>query len=378
MLKWWLCLLPFICSPVFAKVWTSNRAWDVAAEDEYSQWISSQGPDLFKKLGVATDCADAVIGARWIFSKLKSLPAANTLSSGKVFSSDSSEFDFLAEGNESQLGPRFFAALRKVIGDTDTKTLFVDSYPVSLGRASLAPGAFFLKPGHDMGHAELIGRLDLTGGGFPITFFASTVPARTRDLLVYPFLKLHAPDLEIGDGFRRMRWAVSSARGIALQAGQQMPWYSLEQYHIDSGQGAFDEKVFERLGISFDRGNKLQSLVWSLIERFQSRYEVVKEGVKNCSLATSKCAPSSELFDSYSTYARDASILFLIDGLTELINSSGERSAEIQRNLGELEKTEVIDIQGHRLQFGEILLVWKRALYSSDPRLGELERWGMH
>lgn len=360
-----------------AKIWTSTRDWDLQAEADYAQWVSSQGPDLFKKLGVATDCADAVIGARWIFSKLKGLPAANSLSDGRIFSSESSQFDSIPEGHAGDLGPRFFAALRKVIENSDTKTLLADSYPVSLARAPLSPGAFFLKPGRSMGHAELIGRLDLSGNGFPITFFASTVPARTRDLLVYPFLKLHAPDSDIGDGFRRLRWPVLLKQGVTLKASSQMPWFSREQYQLDTGAMAFDEFVFSRLGVNFDRGSKLQSIAWSLMERFQARDQIVKDGVRACANVAHKCQPNSEVFEAYSTYARDTSILFLMDGLTGLLNSAGDRAFEFQQSLAELEKTEVLEIDGRRLRFGELLMSWRKALYSSDPRVSEQERWGI-
>lgn len=369
-------LLIFWSLPTFAKVWNSTRQWDEAAEIEYSNWISQQGPELFRQLNIATDCADAVIGARWIFARTHQLPAANTIDTGSIFSSDSGQFDSMSSNTDLKKDERFRAALRYVFNNSSTKTLFIDGYPVSMTKKSLMPGAFYLRPGDEMGHAELVARVDTSGIGFPITFYASTVPGIVRDLLVYPFLQVRSPDADLQDGFRRFRWPVQLGSGIALKPSAEMPWYSKEQFQISTSL-AFDEYVFQKMGLTFDNGLKLQALSVVLMDRFASRFQSVQEAVQKCTSKQKQCVPKSELYEDYSTPARDTSIVFLIAGMTELINSSGFRASEFQANLFDLEQTNVLEIQGRKLTLADLILIWNKAQYSSDPTVSELERWGL-
>ncbi len=69
-----LVLLIMTCSLVHASVWTATRNWNEKDIEEFSKWIESDqyNPNIFKENGpyggIKTDCADAIVAAKVLFS----------------------------------------------------------------------------------------------------------------------------------------------------------------------------------------------------------------------------------------------------------------------------------------------------------------------
>ena len=68
-------------------IWEAKNRWNNDWELKFGQWLKQEVTlDFYKKYNIPTDCADAVIGLRWIFSRINYLPVANTLSdTGNLF-----------------------------------------------------------------------------------------------------------------------------------------------------------------------------------------------------------------------------------------------------------------------------------------------------
>lgn len=366
-----------------AAVWVAQNSWDESWEKKYSEWITtSVNPQFFQTYQISTDCADAVISLRWIFSRINSLPAAATVG-GSILSNLSSKWDQKSTASDWNQDSRFLAAIKDINSSTDTKSLYKDLYPIQLTAQYLTPGTIYINATQSTGHAEWISKNYFDGINNPITFFSSTVPKQVRETLVYPFMKTKWPE-KGAHSFMRFRWAIQSKGSVQLKSQAEMPGYSLEQFELASQYSAnydFDDFVTARLiGQPLDGLRKLQNLVSYLAQRIENRVPVVQAGFKACQKG---CSPESSLFYSHSTYSRDAAIQFLIIGITELIysdkyvhNVDDQLAGQMVLRWSQLQNDIVIDLGFKQTQLGYIVNNWNMQTISSDPNQPIEKRWG--
>lgn len=366
-----------------AALWKAENDWSETFEKKYSEFIEKTvTPDYLKQKNITTDCADAAITLRWIFARENLLPMASLSAGGGLITNNSSQWDSVASSNE-----RFLRAVRDINNATDSKTLFRDLYPVKLNTQNLVAGTLFVNATQSSGHAEWIARTNFDANNSVITFYASTVPQQVREFLVYPFMKVKWPEKN-KNGFMRFRWAVKSAAGITQISSEKMQGYSLEQYELGQiGQSAadmdFDDFVVSRMiGNPQDGLQKLQILASVLSERIENRNPVVDEGFKIC--GGGKCKPESLQFYNHSTYSRDGAILFLIQGIFDLLYSSryklnvdDQMAGQMVLRWSQLQTDIQFNITGRSLMLGEIVALWNEAKISSDPNDSVARRWGL-
>ncbi len=374
----------FISSTSKAALWVAKNQWDQNWENKFSEWISSEvKPKFFIENNITTDCADAVISLRWIFARNNSLPMASSSGSGYI-TNLSSKWDQFDISTSWKSDTRFLKALRSINDATDTKTLFRDVYPIELNSKNLKSGTLFVDSTSTSGHAQWISQMSFDGMSNPITFYASTVPQRVREMLVYPFMKNKWPEKN-KNGFARFRWAVQSSGVVSLKSAESMPGYSLEQFTLAETLSAtydFDDYVTAKLiGQPLDGLRKLQNLVSHLVQRIENRVPVVQEGYKVCS--PNKCAVDSSAFYNQSTYSRDGAIQFLIIGITELIYSDKYTQSVDDQVAGQMvlrwsqfQNNIKIDLGFMQTELGYIVSNWNTNTFSSDPNDSIEKRWG--
>lgn len=369
---------------VQAALWTPENQWSEEWEKKYSQWITSEvNPQFFIENQISTDCADAVISLRWIFSRMNALPAANTTVAGLV-SQASTRWDNIQAGDHWKTDLRFKTALRDIVNATDTRTLFKDTYPIELNRKNLVPGTLFMNATSASGHAEWIAKMSFDGMNNPITFYASTVPQQVRELLVYPFMKTQWPTRN-ENGFVRLKWVRMSGNSPVIISEKEMPGYSLEQYQLSSlyaGKMDFDDFVTERLiGQPLDGLRKLQTLTSHLVQRYENRVPVIQKGYQFC--RQKSCAKEGINFYNHSTYSRDTAIQFLIIGITELIysdrysrNVDDELAGQMVLKWSQNQSNIFVDLGFTKVSLGTLVAHWNEKKYSSDPNESIEKRWG--
>ena len=379
-------LMMLLSTAANAAVWVSSNSWSNEWESKYSAWISNDVKnDFFKKNNIKTDCADAVISLRWIFSRINSLPMASNMSSGKLITNLTPAWDQFAVHSEWNKDQRFLKALNDINDMTSTATLMKDVYPVKINSENLKPGTLYVNSSADAGHAEWITKMNYDNMNIPITFSSSTVPAVVRETLAYPFMKPKWPLLGT-NGFFRFRQAELSGNIVILKSKESMEGYSLEQYQLSdqySSATDFDDFVTERLiGHPLNGLRKLQTLSHFLVQRLESRVAVVEEGFKACSL--NLCKAGTDLFYSHSTYARDGAIQFLIIGITELIYSDKNIQNVDDQMAGQMvlwwsqsQSENLIRISGLDYPMGLLVSKWNEKLISSDPNTSIQKRWGL-
>jgi hypothetical protein len=187
------------------------------------------------------------------------------------------------------------------------------------------------------------------------------------------------------NGFMRFRWPVVLNKVVSLVAAEKMNDYSLEQYTLSDRESSdFDDFIAGRLiGQSLDGLHKLQIYVSHLADRIEVRIPVVDEGFRVC--GGLKCPnPDSEVFYNHSTYSRDGAILFLIQGIQDLIytnhtnqNIDDQMAGQMSLRWSQLQTEICFDILGHSLNLGQIVNVWNQNQFSSDPNQSPQKRWGL-
>jgi hypothetical protein len=376
-MKYWLLIAMFISLQSKAALWKAENSWSEEFEKKYSEFIETTvTPDYLKQKSISTDCADAVISLRWIFARDNSLPMASLSAGGGLITNNSTQWDSIASSTE-----KFQRALHDINNATDSKTLFRDLYPVKLSTNNLVPGTVFVNAAQASGHAEWIAKTNYNSNNAIITFYASTVPQQVRDFLVYPFMKVKWPEKN-KNGFMRFRWPVQNTIGITQMPAESMQGYSLEQYAAEKDIN-FDDFVVSRIiGHPQDGLQKLQILASSLSERIENRISVVDEGYKNC--GGGKCKPESLMFYNHSTYSRDGAILFLIQGIFELLysnryklNVDDQMAGQMTLRWSQLQTEITFSIQSKTLTLGQIVNIWNEAKFSSDPNEAPPRRWGL-
>jgi hypothetical protein len=362
-----------------AGLWTAENKWDLSWERKFSDWVSSEiDAKFFTRYKLATDCADVLYTLRWIFARMNKLEMANRLAgSGDYFTHRSlrSSWAQLPTADKWYEDRRFLAALNYLMDNTFTHSLMDDSYPIVIDRQAVVEGVYHLDLHRDSGHTQIIYRTDRTPGVMlPFIIMQSTVPRKVREVSMGGFWYRTQP-LEGKGGLLRMRWPVFSSGGVSLVRGDQMPFFSREQYDpkfLRTPKTSYNHEVYLRLNPNLDFKKVLEEAYISLKMMFSERIQVVEEGFKAC--PNRSCAPDSQKYDDWSTPSRDARILDLINQIGVIAQSV--RAAGPPPFVNE----PFFELDGagtDKYSLAALISAWNGERYSSDPNDIPVRRWGV-
>ena len=362
-------------------IWRANNRWNEEWEKKYSAWLQSEvTPDFFKRYKISTDCADALVGLRWVFARMNSLPVANTIAdTGNLFGHFSMKKEWRKYGtaqkwHEDQL---FMAALDYIMNLTSTRTVIHDGFPVKIDTNGLVAGTYIITQNNGSGHAKIITEThydDLTE--LPLYTLASTSPRQIRDLAREVLLDQDWPakgEKEI----LAFRWPVVLNSSWVLEAKEARATYSEEQFDtiLEGKYYSFIQFVLKRIHPNYDP-NSLVSTGISDISNYTSiRLKIVRDGHAYCS--SHDCRPGTQAWEDWSTPNRDAKYLTKFNEVEDLVKSFDPMYPGLLANwLSGLDST-IMNIEGYDLSLSKLRSLFERKLPSHDPRDPILRRWGL-
>jgi hypothetical protein len=354
-------------------LWKVTNSWDWNWELKFSEWVKAEiDASWWKKYGLATDCADAILTARWVFARNNGLPAANRLGTGAWFTHRSVkiEWETLPTAPEWFNDQKFLAALNYLMNHTFTHTLWKDSYPVAVNTSTILPGGYYLSLHENTGHTQFIYKVGSSSNDIPLTTLNSTVPRAVRDLMEFLFLE-NSSD-ESGSGFVRMRWPVWTADQVDLVSPELMPKYSREQFAADfirSPRSLFWQEVFQRLNPNADYDRIALKIAKQIKDMFIARVAVVEQGYKVCH--AQPCAKNSPEYNAWSTPSRDQRLLETIE-IFDQICSMIIPSLEVR----DVVHSAAFTMNNREYSVSELMGSWRLQIYSSDPNDPPEARWG--
>lgn len=355
-------------------LWAVTNQWDWNWEVKFSEWVTTElNAQWWKQHGIATDCADVVYSARWIFARNNGLPMANHLITGQIFTHESVKpvWETLATDPDWQKDQRFLAALDFLLSQAFTHSLWRDSYPVAINPRAIIPGGYHLYIDQTTGHTQFIYQVGHAAADLPLVTLNSTVPRELRDMMEWVFFEQSAePD---NRALVRMRWPVFANDTVTFTPARSMPFYSQEQFSPDfihENRGTFWREVYYRLNPRANFDLIAQKTAQQIVDQFKARAPVVDNGYRECSL--SPCRPNTLRYDAWSTPSRDhriAETIVIFDSLSSMINSW----TKIRQTL----YTPVAEIEGSSYTGNDFISKWRSQSYSSDPNETPRTRWGL-
>jgi hypothetical protein len=364
------------------KIWESRRSWDQNWEVKFGQWMSETASATFlTKYKVATDCADAALAFRWIFSRIHGLPAAAFLGgSGSLFSNHSLRRDWenLPTHRQWHRDQRFLTALNYLMENAYTHSLMKDLYPVKIDQWGVSPGTVFLHLySEESGHTEIFHRVgrDVPGA---IRVLASTVPRRVQDLSEYAVMDWGDYPQKSRSGLFRFRWPVVNGDRVSMLPPDRMPMFSEEQYSAGFGIGYehFIDAVIKKTIRNYnpDHRSMLRSRAIEINDRLRQRVRIVNDGSAFC--AANDCSEGSPGWEAWSTPSRDSAIQRVIGDAMEIYDSDDCPSAcqqELDSRYGQL----ITTVNGKAVSLGSAIEAIQEGRISSDPRDNPASRWGL-
>ncbi|MGK5087642.1 hypothetical protein WDW86_08800 [Bdellovibrionota bacterium FG-2] len=363
-------------------LWKATESWNWDWEKRYATWVDTElTADFFFRFGIPTDCADAGLAARWIFSRINHLPAGNHLAGAdKLLTHQSMRREWMSLPTSENWAEdkRFRAALDYLLLYTDSHSVFRDTYPVAITPEALAPGTLQLEISEHSGHTYIVRHLDLTPKAeVPIGLMNSTVPRKVRILAETGFWRMDQPTEEEG-GFRRFLWIKEIEHGQWAQlAPEEMPYFSREQFEpfFVAGFFSFADAVIVRINPTYDRVKRLIGGIESLKTQLIMRMRLIENGIQVCQ--TNPCTPQSANYYYWSTDHRDAQIGAVFEQLEALYQELAPFHSELAANWeNEMNQVFLVPLPSLPFSLKELARRWKTHQYSSDPRDTEEARWG--
>jgi hypothetical protein len=301
------------------QVWkVGERRWDMDEEREFARWVEETiTEDFFIRYKIPVDCADVPYAVRWIYSRIAHLPAAVTTKNGNLIGHGSTEWGRLPTHREWDKDQRFRAALLRVLSETTTRTLPLDTYPIRIDSDSVKPGTVFFVT---ESHSGVIGQVILDGSSaHPVQTWEATVPAKPQKMSQRNFLSPR-PESTSYSGLVKFRWPVFEKDQWRYLAPKEHPYYSEEQYSSSfyEGYADFVDAVARRVDPTpHDPSEKAQKVIETIARFLQDRVPVVLAGYQQC--RKGRCTEGSPLWEIHSTPGRDGMITLLMDHLHQII-----------------------------------------------------------
>ncbi|MBC7714642.1 MAG: hypothetical protein H7177_14950 [Rhizobacter sp.] len=363
-------------------LWIAKNQWSDEWEQKYGVWLSTITPEFYKKYKIQTDCADALVGLRWIFSRINSLPVANTVAdTGELFGQFSMRKEWKKYGTadnwyEDEL---FLAALDYVMNLTSSRTVMNDGFPVKIDKNGLVAGTYIITQNHGSGHAKIISEThynEITE--LPLYTLASTSPRAIRLLTKEAFLDQDWP--EKGDKeILAFRWPVINKNGEwILQPKEARPAYSLEQFDttIKADFPAFIEFVLSRVKGNYDPLKLVQLGVQDILNYTAQRIDVVSEGYASCKKIN--CATGTQGDDEWGTPSRDAKLLKKFHDIDTLVKQFENLSPGLYDRWIAGLRNATIEVEGVKLKLSSLRFIMENNLFSSLGSDSPARRWGLN
>ena len=304
------------------QVWrVSDRRWTIEEEVRFGKWIEQNiTEDFFIRFKIPVDCADVPYALRWIYARIAHLPAAATTKDNQLMGHWSTRWGHLPTHSEWYKDQRFRAALLFMLGETTTRTLPSDTYPIRIDPESVTPGTvFFITESH----SGIISHVILDGShAHPLQTWEATVPAKLQKMSEKNFLAPR-PESTVCSGLVKFRWPVLVDGQWNYLPLKEHPFYSLEQYSSEFYEGNTDfvEAVAKRIDpTDYDPWDKMGKVVETITRFLRDRVPIVLEGYKKCQKG--RCPEGSARWEIYSTPGRDGMVTLLMDHLHKIIESN--------------------------------------------------------
>lgn len=368
--------------PLAGEIWTAKNEWDLEWEKKFTNWTRQNfDKKFFKRYKISTDCADAAIGMRWIFSRMNSLPAGNRLIGSTALLTNRSmkaAWKDLPTSENWYEDERFRAALNYLMVNSYTHTLVGDGYPIEINPTYLTEGAFHLEMRKNDGHARVVTEVNRDSSKYPITDMYSNVPREVRTLWTESFTLYDQPEMKFG-GFMRHRWVKLTSTGATLVPGESMPGYSLEQYQPDffkHGIPDFSAEVAARFQEAFDPVVAAKAIYSNLKGAIKDRVKLVEDGYAVCSKES--CDPGTDHYENWGTPSRDARIGNYFEQIQTYLRTLSGGDLERFRERYESERgKKYLKFNGERIEYADLETIWGAKRYSSDPKQPPAVRWGL-
>ena len=304
------------------QVWkVEDRRWTNEEEEHFGRWVEDNlTEDFFIRYRIPVDCADVPYAVRWIYARIKYLPAAATTKDKKLIGHWSTQWGHLPTHAEWHKDSRFRKALLHMLSETTTRTLPSDTYPVQISQESVIPGTMFFVT---ESHSGVISHVILDGStAHPLQTWEATSPAKIQKLSGRDFLTPR-PESTVFSGLVKFRWPVYTKERWEYLSVEKHSFYSLEQYSSDFYQGYpdFVQAVARRMDpTDYDPWDKMEKVFITTIGYVMDRVPVVLTGYQRCQRGG--CKEGSDLWEIHSTPGRDGKIIILMDHIRQIIESN--------------------------------------------------------
>jgi hypothetical protein len=386
-----------------ASVWDDNQVWSLQYEDEFANWM--QSPSVNEKMftdskspyyGVSTDCADTSYALRAIFAFEHKLPFAIYSPSGsrnanKAFSNRQTSWDKLATNQQ-----RLIRMINEIGMSVGTENLaHFDTFPAAIKRIN--PGTLFMykikaRFGKFIRHSYNIKAINPVGT-FDVIYSTQANKAKGLPLIRRKEIEFdHAPTEPFG--FRKFKWP--EHLGLAASLIPAELGSSTEQYTLvrSMGVNGFFKYVTKTLSsVNETTDERLVRLFKSVCNESIARIDYVNQGLAYSKETNNKCM-NYEMFDAFSTPARDQSLKELFERLLRAYTEI-QSSGEINNTPPELREFLEIIFKNKNVAHTELLaacpvayradtsidlaILWKRIsneMLSSHPNDRAEARWG--
>ena len=354
-----------------SQVWkVGQNRWTVQEEYNYGKWIEKNVPeDFFIRHEIPVDCADVPYALRWIYARIRHLPAAATTGGNRLIGHWSKDWARIPTNAAWDKDRRFRAALMAMLASTNTKTLPFDTYPIRITADSVTGGTVFLAVED---HSGVVSHLVLDGStAHPVQTLEAGSPARVQKLYRRNLI-LPRPGDNIS-GLLKFKWPIKTSDGWRYLPKKEYPFYSEEQYSSDFTHGYSDylEAIAMRIDPKvYDPNEKAQKVIHTITNRLNQRIPIVLAGFKKCH--ETQCPEESRLWEIYSTPDRDEFIGVMVDHLERIIKMNHlDRDAIINKMANV--QLEISPGQSITLQYVFQNFQW----VSSDPEASIEARWGL-
>ena len=349
-------------------LWQATNAWSEAWEQRYADWVAQEVDKTFyQRNNIATDCADIVYAARWIFSRIHGLPAAFELAGTNTVLTHLSvrgSWAQLPSDPEWNKDARFLASLNYLLDQTNTFSLRSAGYPIAINANTLKPGVYRVRTnwGGRTRHTYFFHRFNPDPSSeYPILNLQSDVPrvVRVVNEAVFEPRELRGTNVE---GFQRIRWAVLNGTNVSILSPSAHSYFSEEQF--DDSRFPPDQwamKILQAVNPHFSMDWMRGVVTRTLIQNLVNRAQVVEEGYAHCQ--NHDCSEGTASYENWSTPARDQKLLDYYDTYRRYADWD-EFSRSVVRILG----------QDYPARF--IYDFFVEVGGSPDPRLSPEERWG--
>ena len=355
-----------------AQIWrVEERRWTVEEEYQYGRWVeANMTEDFFIRHKIPVDCADVPYAVRWIYARIAHLPAAATTKDNELIGHWSTEWGNLPTHFEWHKDLRFRTALLRMLSETTTKTLPLDTYPIRVAPDSVTPGTVFFVT---ESHSGIVARVVSDGSHVhPLQTWEATLPAKIQKMSQRNFLSPR-PESTSYSGLVKFRWPVVHSGQWKYLPAREHLFYSEEQYTSSfyEGYADFIEAVAKRIDpTAYDPWEKMEKVLETITRFLRERIPIVLEGYQRC--RKGGCREGSALWEIHSTPGRDGMITLLMDHLHQIIELNHLDKETVK------EKMEAILIRISKERSVTFYHVYQNYLWLSPHPEDSIEaRWGL-